>query len=488
MFYDDKPRVAIIGGGIGGLTLAAALRHIADKEKLDVHLYEASPVLTEIGAGINFWPRSWRIMKEIGVQSRLAELLPTPPKEEMQTIFDARKADQLEGVFVDNIKMKGGAARFHRAELLAALHEKAVCQIHLSHRFESYEEIGNEVVIHFTNGTSATCDILIGVDGIHSTVRRCMLDKQGLFNSPSYDPYWSGSYVYRGLIDAEELEKAFPGHLSCKRPMMYFGKFRHIVTYQVSHKRMINVVAIISDYTREGHTINGPSTVRVSQEEVLSTFVGWEAHVQALFKCIKNPMRFALQAIRPLNSYSMGRVALLGDAAHGMLPHQGAGAGSAVEDSYILAALLASPLCTKSTIPDITKVYDAVRRPAANRVMELSRIAGRLCGINTPGYEDVTEGAIVEAERLQKLVNTISKNWEWSWNESAEDDKRRALEMLTFALQIPKQSTVPLVEKAHIFPPQSLRKLFFFLCGITASTAVLVYFVSSAAFIGVRDL
>lgn len=72
------------GGGIGGLTLAAALRHLGDQEKLDVHIYEASGALTEIGAGINFWPRTWRIMKEIGIQSRLTELLPTPPKEDMR--------------------------------------------------------------------------------------------------------------------------------------------------------------------------------------------------------------------------------------------------------------------------------------------------------------------------------------------------------------------------------------------------------------------
>ena len=92
-------------------------------------------------------------------------------------------------------------------------------QLHLSHRFESYEDIGHEVVLHFSNGTSATCDILIGVDGIRSAVRKCFLDKRGL-NSRSYEPYWSGGYAYRGLIPVEELERVFPGHLSCKQSMM----------------------------------------------------------------------------------------------------------------------------------------------------------------------------------------------------------------------------------------------------------------------------
>jgi len=79
------------GGGIGGLSLAAALRHLGGKDKFDVDIYEASPVLTEIGAGINFWPRSWRIMEEIGVQSGLAELLFTLPKEEMRKFYGTPK-------------------------------------------------------------------------------------------------------------------------------------------------------------------------------------------------------------------------------------------------------------------------------------------------------------------------------------------------------------------------------------------------------------
>lgn len=153
-----------------------------------------------------------------------------------ETIFNTRKADQPEGVFIDDIQMKGklstylvhhadnehigGAARFHRAELLRVLSEHAMGQVHLSHRFESFEDTGDEVILRFKNGTSATCDILVGIDGIHSSVRKCFLDKRGLFKSPSYEPYWSGGYAYRGLIPVDELERVFPGHLSCKQSMM----------------------------------------------------------------------------------------------------------------------------------------------------------------------------------------------------------------------------------------------------------------------------
>jgi hypothetical protein len=140
----------------------------------------------------------------------------------------------------------------------------------------------------------------------------------------------------------------------------------------------------------------------------------------------------------------------------------------------------------------VTKVYDAIRRPAANRVIELSRLAGRLCGINTADFADAIEGGPVEVGRLRNLVNTISVNWEWSWKDSAEDDKRRALDML--AHQVSEQSvthTVPPVtisEKHHGFPAKSLGNQFFFLCGITASAALaLMYFAANTQhFLNVR--
>lgn len=237
-------------------------------------------------------------------------------------------------------------------------------------------------------------------------------------------------------------------------------------------------------------------------------------------------MRFALQAVRPLDSYCLGRVVLLGDAVSSTFSssekyaykmpigtrnatasrcrsrfsprgenHQWQSdlvhKSNPSQDSYILASLLASSFCTKSTIPDVANVYDAIRRPAANRVVELSRLAGRLCQINTPGFEDVTEHATVEFDRLRKLVDTIAKNWEWSWAESAEDEKDRAIEML--ALNFTKESTtntvpVPLVttQNHHSSTTKSLRSFFFFLLGITASTALaLAYFIRPTLFINV---
>jgi salicylate hydroxylase len=114
----------------------------------------------------------------------------------------------------------GGAFRFHRADLQQALTNGLSDRLRLSHRLVSYKEVGDEIHLTFQDGSSATCDLLIGIDGIKSVVRKCFLEKQGLLFSPSVNPVWTGTYAYRGLIPADELEKEFPGHRAMIMPVM----------------------------------------------------------------------------------------------------------------------------------------------------------------------------------------------------------------------------------------------------------------------------
>ena len=115
---------------------------------------------------------------------------------------------------------QGGAIRFHRADLQQALISKLSGRLHLSHRLVSYEEVGDEIHLTFQDGASAICDLLIGVDGIKSVVRKCFLEKRGLPSSPSSNPIWTGSFAYRRLVPADELEKEFLGHRAVKMPVM----------------------------------------------------------------------------------------------------------------------------------------------------------------------------------------------------------------------------------------------------------------------------
>jgi len=152
-------------------------------------------------------------------------------------IFHVRKSDQLNGVHVQDLKMtgvylnvlciaaylmflQGGAVRFHRADLQQALMSHLKGQLHLSHRLQSYEEVDEQVHLHFQNGSTAICDVLIGMDGIKSVVRKRFLENQGLPKSPSYDPVWAGSIAYRGLIPVTELAAVFPNHRALSADMM----------------------------------------------------------------------------------------------------------------------------------------------------------------------------------------------------------------------------------------------------------------------------
>jgi len=114
----------------------------------------------------------------------------------------------------------GVSLRIHRADLQRALIGSMEGQLHLSHRLVSYEETDKEIQLQFQDGKIASCDLLIGMDGIKSVVRKCFLVKQGLLNSPSIHPFWTGSFAYRGLVPIDKLEAAFPGHRVFHTPMM----------------------------------------------------------------------------------------------------------------------------------------------------------------------------------------------------------------------------------------------------------------------------
>ncbi|KAF9044144.1 salicylate hydroxylase [Panaeolus papilionaceus] len=426
----EKLRVAIIGGGIGGLVLAVAMEHMDAEKTLEITIYEASSTVAEIGAGINFWPRGWEIMKNVGLERTLLELLPFAPDEQMRVIFQIRKADEPQGSYIKDLKMRGGSIRFHRAQLQQALLGRVSSQVHLSHRLLSYEEAAQDVVLRFQNGKTATCDVLIGMDGIKSTVRKDFLASQGLSKSPSWNPVWSGTVAYRGLVATEALEAELPGHRAVRGPMMYLGKLKHVIAYPVSCDRYVNVVAFHTDPAKEGITYEGPTSINCTQEEVMNAFGGWEEEVRALLRCIKQPTKWIIQALVPMDRYAKGRVILAGDAAHAMTPHQGAGAGQAVEDAYILASLFSQRNKANASVQTISDIFNTIRCPAGNKVLEGSRQSGRLTQLVAPGLDNVKEGDTVAHEKLVEVADALAALWDWVWLESAEGDRQRALEML----------------------------------------------------------
>jgi salicylate hydroxylase len=215
------------------------------------------------------------------------------------------------------------------------------------------EQRRESVTARFENGAAADADVLVGADGIHSRVR-------GLMFGPE-KPRFTGCVAWRGLVPAERI-----AHLNIEIVSHnWMGPGGHVVHYWVSSGRMMNVVCVVErgDWTRESWTDKG------AVEDVLARYEGWHPTVRGLIGAFPETFIWALHDRAELPHWSEGRVTLLGDACHPMLPMMAQGAAQAIEDGAALAALL------KTEPGDIAGTlvrYEALRKPRATRLQQAS--------------------------------------------------------------------------------------------------------------------
>ncbi|KAH9479171.1 FAD-dependent monooxygenase str9 [Psilocybe cubensis] len=437
-----KFRVAICGAGIGGLTTAVALSRYPD---IEVQIYEAAEKLAEIGAGIGLWGRSWEIIRKLGLDEDLACCTETKPSQDPTPSFRYRKSDKPEGLEFYTLVTKGKILTFHRPDFQNVLlkHIPSSYRIHCSKRLRSYtQRQGGPITLLFEDGTRASCDVLLGADGLKSAVRRSLLGEKALWAQSQnrwseaaditamIEPVWSGTNAYRALIPADRLKLRKPDHRVFTQPTQYLGKNGYIIAYPISHGKMINFVAFKSQHDMEGSKFNGPWVCVTDKAEFASWYRDWEPEVQALVDCVDKPLRWAIHVVKPLGSYVSGNVAILGDAAHAATPHQGSGAGQAIEDAFILATLLGHPLTTRETLTRALGIYDHVRRPFAHKVYQKSRLNGQYFTLNTP---EIDFNSVPDHELLAKLRilgQVFTKNWEWAWTTSLGSSVQEALRLL----------------------------------------------------------
>ncbi|KIK50756.1 hypothetical protein GYMLUDRAFT_51021 [Collybiopsis luxurians FD-317 M1] len=413
-----KLRIAIIGGGIGGLTCAVALKNSRD---IEIDLYEQAAQITEIGAGITVWPRTWDILKSLDLEEDLLAVLPEEYSDEQKLAFEFRISDRNDGFTFHKMYARGGALCFHRQEMQTTLlkHVPETCQIHLNHRLVRCEEKEDSVKLFFKNGEEGTCDVLIAADGIHSVARE-LIPNGGIF--------YTGTQVFRGLIPKEKMQKLYPNHRTLRDPVMYAGKNQHIVVYPISGGRIINVVAFFSKLEDEGKPLDGPEIRSATTEEAVDKFSGWEEEVTQLLSSIEKPTRWVIRDLYPMETYVSRRIALVGDAAHNMTPHLGAGAGQAMEDGYILGRLFSEVGSAKWD--RVLQAYNLVRHPFGNMVQRNARAQGFYYELNAPGFENIKDkGQELSPEQISILCNTITENWSW-WEDDANEDLAQAVEFL----------------------------------------------------------
>jgi len=362
---NSKPNVVIVGGGIGGLFAANAL--IA--QGVNVSVYEQAPALGEVGAGVYLTPNSVRHLERLGfgpaVEKWGARVGPNSHyfRDDGTSIAPVQVTDS-----------SGWNATFgmHRADfvnfLAAALPKNAV---NTGHRCVGFTQEGGKARVTFANGASTEADIVIGADGIHSELRPHVF--------PPSTPVFSSTSAYRGTVPHERVPD-WP----VDRWQMWLGKGKHFLVFPLRAGKLINFVGFVpaDQEMKESWSAPGdPDTLR-------RDFAGWDPRVEKLLAQVDKTFRWALYDREPLPTWTKGRLTLLGDAAHPMLPHLGQGANQSIEDGMALATILARS--DSQSIPAALEAYERLRRERVAQVQRGARENGlRYDGVS--GFADLAK-------------------------------------------------------------------------------------------------
>ena len=350
----ERPRVAVVGAGIGGLALAGALA--ANGTPYVVH--EQTRVLSEVGAGVQLSPNAVRPLRRLGLG---------PVLDEHGVRIEAMEVRGWNGRPVARTPLGAECERMFAAPYLtihrAHLHEALLSltgrdRLRLGERLRAAEETadGTGVRLAFDDGTVREADVVIGADGIHSTVRETLRTDA---------PVFSGLGIYRGLVPAE----ALPAQARERLVRLWLGPGGHFVCYPVASGAYLSYAATVPLTTgappRESWSRPGdPDALR-------AVFGGWTGLVADVVAAVDSTHLWALYDRPPLRTWSTNRITLLGDAAHPMLPFMAQGANQAIEDAVVLAACVAG--AAPGGLIAALRRYEQIRLPRVTRIQRQSR-------------------------------------------------------------------------------------------------------------------
>jgi salicylate hydroxylase len=348
---EKQPSVVVVGGGIGGLFAANAL--IA--QGLTVSVYEQAAALGEVGAGVFLTPNSVRQLQRVGLGPSVEKWGARVGSGSHYFRHDGAPIAPVQVTDSSGWNATFGMHRADFVDFLAAALPAGV--VHTGHRATSFERIDDVARVSFANGAAAEADIVVAADGIHSELRPYVF--------PPSRPVFHGSVAYRGVVPHEHI-----AHWPADRWLMWLGKGKHFLSFPVRAGKLINYVGFVPADQEMKESWSAPGDPNVLRAE----FAGWDPRIESLLGQVQATFRWALYDREPLPAWTKGRLTLLGDAAHPMLPHLGQGANQSIEDGMALATILAR--ANRQTAPAALRAYERLRRERVAQVQRGARENG----------------------------------------------------------------------------------------------------------------
>jgi salicylate hydroxylase len=346
-----RAKVLIVGGGIGGLFAANALI----VHGLDVAVYEQASALGEVGAGVFVTPNAVRHLERVGLGPAVERW---GARVGTGSHYLRHDGTPIAPVQVTDAAGWNAVFGMHRADfidLLAAGLPGGV--VHTGHRAVGLEQSDAAARVTFANGASAEGHVVVAADGIHSALQPHVV--------PPSKPVFHGKISYRGLVSRERL-----ADWPMDRWLMWAGPSKHFLVFPVRHGTMVNYVGFVPTDEEMKESWSAPGDPQVLRD----AFEGWDPRIGQVLAQVDKTFRWALYDRDPLPTWSKGRLTLLGDAAHPMLPHLGQGANQSIEDGMALATILAQ--ASVAAAPAALLAYERLRRERVAEIQHGARVNG----------------------------------------------------------------------------------------------------------------
>lgn len=395
-----KLRVGVIGGGIGGAALAAALA----QRGLEARLFERASGFSEVGAGIQMTPNAVKVLEALGLKDDLMKVGFLPRAIVGRNWRTAR--ENFRTPLIDDCPRLYGApfVHVHRADLhgllAARVPERSAT---FSATCTGIRQEGGVAVADFEDGSSFEADIIVGADGVRSVVRGALFGAE--------EPRFTGHMCYRAVVPVDGVVD----HVS-PDSSFWLGPNGHVVTYYVRGGRAVNIVAVCETGSWVEESWNAPS----SRAEMLAAYPGWHRNVLRLFGEVDQVFKWGLFDRDPMAGWSRGRVTLLGDAAHPMLPFLSQGAAMAIEDAYVLATAVDAH---GHDYASAFHAYEAERLPRTSRVQLEARARGKTYHLPSPMAQARRDFMYWLRGKLNPQKTGLQANWVYEYNATSFQPK-----------------------------------------------------------------